>query len=109
MIEVSTAHPGVRMTLFEAWRDPAVVKVAQEAGLQPNHANWSEAFEFTRVGPMPEGVKPTVEFSRTASAAETRAALGDGSYGGPYSAPAEVMERTFKAAVESMVALLRAI
>ncbi len=107
MIEASTAHPGVKMVLFEAWRDPAVVQVAQEAGLAPNHANWSEAFPFTRVGEMPQGEKPTASFPRTGSAEAHRAALGDGNYGGPYQASDEVMQRTFDAAVESMVTLLK--
>jgi len=109
MVEVSTAHAGVRMELFEAWRDPAVVKVAEAAGLSPNHANWSEAFPFTRVGDMPSGDKPTITLPRAAPAEEVRRLLGDGNYGGAYQASDEVMQNTFDAAVESMVALLKAL
>jgi len=109
MVEVSAAHAGVRMELFEAWRDPAVVKVAEAAGLAPNHANWSEAFPFTRVGEMPSGDKPTVALPRAAPPDEVRRLLGDGNYGGAYQASDEVMQQTFDAAVESMVALLKAL
>lgn len=109
MIEVCNSHPSTRMALFEAWRDPAVLKVAEEAGLATNHANWSEAFTFTRVGPLPEGDKPAPDVPRTASTEAIRAALGDGNYGGPYQAADDVMERTFDAAVGAMVAALRAL
>ncbi len=107
MVELSTMHPGVTLALFEAWRDPAVLKVAAEAGLATNHANWSEAFAFTRVGDMPSGEKPPADVPRTASAADFRRALGDGNYGGLYQAPDEVMQRMFNAAVEAMAGLLK--
>ena len=81
--------------------------VAQEAGLPQYHANWSENFPFTRVGPVPEGEKEPAEVPGTAAAAGFRAALGDGSFGGPYQAPDAVMERLFAAAVEAMVEALR--
>lgn len=109
MNELCTAHPGIRMAFFESWRDPAVVKAAEEVGLPTNHANWSEAFAFTQVGAIPEGNKPDAAVPRVASAEEVRAALGDGNYGGPYQAPADVMDHLFDAAVGAMVALLRAL
>jgi creatinine amidohydrolase len=105
--DLRDAHPDARLHLFLWWRHPAVDAVAQEAGLPQHHANWSENFEFTRVGPVPEGEKGPVEFSRTLPADAVRAALGDGSYGGPYQAPDEVMDRFFAAAVDAMVAALR--
>ncbi len=107
LTEIGNAHPTARLSLFHWWLHPAVMAVAQEAGLPQRHANWSEAFAFTRVGPLPEGDKAMVEISRTAPATAVRSALGDGSYGGPYQAPSAVMERMFAAAVEAMVAALR--
>ncbi len=109
LVEIAGAHPGAKLELFEAWRHPAVIRAAEEAGLVANHANWSEAFAFTRLGPCPEGRKPAPEVPRTGSPAAIRAALGDGSYGGPYIAPDAVMQRTFDAAVDAMAALLRAL
>ena len=107
LVELGDAHPDARLTLFLWWCHPAVDAVAQAAGLPQHHANWSENFPFTRVGPVPEGEKGPVEIPRTAPAADFRAALGDGSFGGPYQAPEEVMERFFAAAVEAMVEMLR--
>ena len=83
-------------------------KAGEDLGLAQQHANWSENFPFTRVGPVPAGEKPLVNLPRTANAAATRAGLGDGSYGGAYQAPDAAMESFFAAAVDAMVAALRA-
>jgi len=107
LVELGDAHPEARLALFHWWRHPAVEAVAREAGLPQRHANWSESFPFTQVGPLPEGEKEPVELPQVAPPARFRAALGDGSFGGPYQAPQEVMDRLFAAAVEAMVAALR--
>jgi creatinine amidohydrolase len=107
LAELRDAYPDARLHLFLWWCHPAVDVVAEEAGLPQHHANWSENFSFTRVGPVPEGEKEPVEFNSAAPADAVRAALGDGSYGGPYQAPDEVMDRFFAAAVEAMVKALR--
>src|SRR5688572_3548474 len=107
MIETATTHDGVKLELFEAWRHPAVIEVAQSEGLTPNHANWSEAFAFTRVVPNPGGKKAAPNVSRTASAQQIRAALGDGSYGDLYEVPDMIMHRYLDAMVNAMVEILR--
>lgn len=109
LVELGNDHPEARLALFQWWRHPAVEAVAREAGLPQHHANWSENFPFTRVGPVPEGEKEPVEIPRAAPAADYRAALGDGSFGGPYQAPEGVMDRLFAAAVEAMVEALRSL
>jgi creatinine amidohydrolase len=103
LIELATAHPESCFGLYQWWKEPAVAAVAQEAGLPPSHANWAESFEFTRVGPVPQGDKEFVDLTRPVSAPEFREALGDGSFGGPYQAPDEVTQRVFEAAVDAMV------
>jgi len=107
LIELGNAHPDAHLVLFQYWLSPTVAAAFQEAGLSGHHANWSENFSFTRVGPVPGGEKEPVEVARTASASALRAALGDGSFGGPYQASEEVMERVFSAAVEAMAAALQ--
>lgn len=109
LVELGNAHPAARFELFQWWTHPDVVRAGDENGLPQRHANWSENFPFTRVGPVPAGEKPMVSLSRTATAAATRAGLGDGSYGGVYQAPDAAMERFFAAAVSAMVAALRAL
>lgn len=107
LVELANSHPQARLSLFHWWLHPAVGAVAQDAGLTQSHANWSENFPFTRLGPVPQAEKETVTVSHSASAAGFRRALGDGSYGGLYQAPDEVMQRMFAAAVEAMVEALQ--
>jgi len=107
LVEIGNAHPEAKLVIFHWWRHPAVVAVAQQAGLAQYHANWSENFAITRVGPVPEGEKQPPVVPAVASAAAVRKILGDGSFGGAYQAPAEVSDRLFAAAVDAMVAELR--
>ncbi len=109
LTELGAQYPLVHFGYFQWWTDPAVGAVSQQAGLPPQHANWYENFPFTRVGPVPDGMKPFPKLPDGAAPATMRALLGDGSYGGPYSAPEAVMEQILVAAVESMTALLRSL
>lgn len=109
LVEIGTAHPDARLSLWHSWRDPAAAAIAREAGYPQYHANWQENFAFTRIGPLPGGGKEPPQIPATASAQAMRQILGDGSFGGPYQAPLEVSERFFAAAVDAMVAELRAL
>ena len=106
LVELANAHPDARFELFQWWTHPAVIEAGEALGLKQSHANWSESFPFTRVVPAPAGEKIPPIISRTASAAEVREKLGDGSYGGPYRASDEAMAKFFQAAVGAMVAAL---
>jgi creatinine amidohydrolase len=106
LVELANAHPHARLELFQWWTHPDVVKAGESLGLKQSHANWSESFHFTRTGPTPAGEKAPPVISRTANAAEVRAMLGDGSYGGAYQASDEAMSAFFAAAVDAMVAAL---
>lgn len=108
LIEIGNAHHEAKLAIFQWWRHPDVVAVGQHAGLAQYHANWSENFAITRVGPVPEGEKAAPTIPATAPAPAMRQILGDGSFGGAYQAPQEVSDRFFAAAVEAMVGELRA-
>lgn len=106
--ELNTAHPEVKITLFEWWRHPAVNAVAEAEGLAQHHANWSENFPaLTRIAPVPHGQKSPVSLAPGASATDTRDLVSDGSFGGTYQASDAVMGRFFAAAVDAMAAVLR--
>jgi creatinine amidohydrolase len=107
LLEASNAHPDTRMGFFEWWRHPKIEALSDEVGLPLHHANWSENFAFTRVADVPDGDKAPPDVPRTASAKMQRALLGDGSFGGPYQAPDDVMARVFNTAVAVMVEELR--
>jgi len=107
--EFSAARPDARVGLFNWWMEPPVHAFAAEHGLPPRHANWSESFPQTRVGLLPEGDKPLAALPSRLGPQSIRAALGDGSGGGPYHIPDEVFEAYFEAAVGALVAVLRAL
>lgn len=109
LIELGDAHPEARFALYSWWLDEGVLSVARAAGLETTHANWLEAFDFTRVAPLPAGSKPTVAYNRVAPPEQVRAVIGDGSYGGVYDAPPEVREQLFAAAVQGLRNALAAI
>jgi creatinine amidohydrolase len=48
------------------------------------HASWMENFPWTRLGAVRAGTKPEIALPLPDDPAAVRAALGDGSYGGPY-------------------------
>ena len=105
--ELVNVLPGLRADWYSWWQAPSVQAVAAAAGLAINHANWAEAFAFTRVADLPPGGKPAAESSRILNADETRALRGDGVFGGNYSAPDAVMQQVFDAAVADVVERLR--
>ena len=101
--ELVNELPGLKVDWYDWWTAPSVRAVAERAGLPPSHANWLEAFEFCRVADLPARAKPLAAAPRPLNAAETRALYGDGSFGGPYSAPAEVMHAVFDAALSDVL------
>lgn len=101
--EIAGVHPEARFRAFEWWTDPVVEAYAVSAGLEPTHANWLENFPtLTRVCAVPAGEKPLVDVPRGMAPAEVRVLLQDGSFGGPWEAPDEVMSGLFDAAVAAM-------
>jgi hypothetical protein len=75
--------------------------------LKPSHANWLEAFAFTIVAEMPDEMKtpPNVP-SAIMDAKTARTVYGDGSFGGAYRAPEEVMHEIFAACLQDILQLL---
>jgi creatinine amidohydrolase len=107
LYELANQLDGLRLGWYAWWTSHSVVSVAQQHGLKPSHANWLEAFPFTRVADLPEGEKPPPRISGLLSAREARQAYGDGSFGGPYQAPLPVMEQIFQAALQDILTLLK--
>ena len=105
--ELINQLPGLRLIIHNWWKGPAAVQFYAENKLMPAHANWSENFPFTRVAESPTGDKPATGATPYLPAAEVRARLGDGNFGGPYQVSDEIMQRLFQVAVAEVVELLR--
>ena len=105
--EVNNTLPDLRLNWYDWWLSASVQAVAMKHNLKPSHANWLEAFSFTVVGEIPDGIKapPNVP-SAIMDANTSRRVYGDGSFGGAYRAPEDVMHEMFTACVQDILQLL---
>jgi creatinine amidohydrolase len=106
--EVNNTLPDLRLNWYDWWLSSSVQAVAMKHNLQPAHANWLEAFSFTIVAEMPDGIKspPNVP-SAIMDAKTARNVYGDGSFGGAYRAEEEVMQEVFTACLQDVLQLLK--
>jgi creatinine amidohydrolase len=105
--EVNNTLPDLKLNWYDWWLSSSVQTVALKHNLKPSHANWLEAFSFTIVGEMPQGIKtpPNVP-SAIMDARTARSVYGDGSFGGAYRAPEDVMQEIFTACLQDILGLL---
>ena len=103
LVELGNRLPGLKVGWYDWWIANRVLEVARKHDLKPSHANWLEAFEFTKVCELPEGAKNPPSFKGLKNAAETRALYQDGSFGGYYQASDEVMQEMFATALEDIL------
>jgi len=106
LAELANELSGLRLSWYAWWTSDSVEAVARKYGLPREHASWMEAFPFTRVADFPSGEKPSVHVKGILNAYETRKAYGDGVFGGPYSAPMDVMDELFAACLVDVLYLL---
>ncbi len=107
LYELANALPELRIQWYAWWVAPSVLEAASRHNLKPSHANWLEAFPFTTVTELPEGEKEWPKPGGLLSADAERQVMGDGSFGGFYKAPKEVMDELFDAALEDILKLLK--
>ena len=107
LYEVADRFADLRLRWYAWWQASSVQQVALKHELKPSHANWLEAFSFTRIAEMPEGEKTPPSIPGLMGADEARKVYGDGSFGGAYVAPDFVMEEIFSTALQDVLALLR--
>ena len=107
--ELVNKLPELHLILHNWWKGPAAVQFYADNQLMPAHANWSENFPFTRVADVPTGDKSAPGITPYLPAAEARARLGDGSFGGPYQVSDEIMQKLFEVAVAEVVQLLQSL
>lgn len=96
---------------FHNWyAAPRIWAAAQAADASASHGNWFENFPWTRLAhaPAPEGRKPMLDPALRAVSppAALRGMLEDGSFGGPWRMPDEVMQRLWEIGVEETRAAL---
>jgi creatinine amidohydrolase len=105
--EVANSLPEICLSWYDWWLSHSVEAVALKHGLKPTHANWLEAFPFTIVSELPVEPKTPPSVPDIMDAATARKLYGDGSFGGPYQASAEVMNEIFAATLQDVLQLLK--
>lgn len=107
LYELSNELDELRIAWYAWWESHSVSQIAQLHDLKPAHANWLEAFPFTRVSDLPEGEKVPPKVAGLLSAQQARKVYGNGVFGGPYEVDQSIMEEIFSAALDDIFMLLR--
>jgi len=107
LYEILNELPGLQIGWYAWWQSHSVEEVALKHGLKRAHANWMEAFPFTRVADLPADEKPPPHISGLLSADAARLAYADGSFGGFYEADPAIMDELFAAALQDVLQLIK--
>ncbi len=107
LYELATELPGLRLAWYAWWQAHSVQALAEKHALKPAHANWLEAFPFTRVAELPQDDKLPPRIPGLMGADQARRVYGDGSFGGPYQADPAIMDEIFQTALEDVIGLLQ--
>ncbi len=97
------ARPEFSLRWHDWWNAPRTMAAVRSVHPVATHASWMENFPWTRLHgvDVPETDKPPVDWGavRDLPPLEVKAALGDGSFGGPYQAEGRHMARIWATAV----------
>ena len=108
LVELVNELTDLEIRWYAWWTTKTVADIAKKHNLDPEHANWLEAFDFTTVYTVPGEDKPTPKtreniLDKTA----TRESYGDGSFGGSYQVESVIMDEIFDACLEDILGLLK--
>lgn len=102
--ELMAERPSLSVKFHSWWNAPKTWAKVQEIDPSGSHANWMENFPWTRLGNIaaPQGVKAAVgrDLMKASAPDDVRTLLGDGSFGGEYQKPDEVMLELWQSGVE---------
>lgn len=106
--ELASQLNGLNFRWYAWWNSHSVEEIAIRHAIKPEHANWLEAFPFTRVSALPEGEKvPPRVPSDVMDAKTAREVYGDGSFGGRYQVPDEINQEIFDACLADILQMLK--
>jgi creatinine amidohydrolase len=102
------AAAGADVRFHDWWSSARVRELVDEVDPEGSHASWTENFPWTRLRgvELPREHKPLLDVRRDVPAEEIRAQIGDGSFGGWYEQPDDLMLRIWQAAVDEVRELL---
>lgn len=104
--ELMAGRPSLSLKFHSWWNAPKTWAKVQEIDPSGTHASWMENFPWTRLAgaAAPSGAKPAPDLAlmRASSPDDVRTILGDGSFGGEYEKPDDVMLALWRAGVEEV-------
>jgi len=107
LYEIASDFSDLRIRWYAWWQSHSVEAICQKYELKPAHANWLEAFPFTRIAELPEGEKQPPSVPGLMGAQEARKIYGDGSFGGFYQVDPNIMQEIFEACLADIIQLLQ--
>jgi creatinine amidohydrolase len=106
-VELVNQLPDLQLRWYAWWITDTVKTIAEKYGLDPQHANWLEAFDFTIVSDLPVEIKPCPQVGEyILGKVSTHKTYGDGSFGGRYQVESAIMKELFNACLADVQALL---
>ena len=105
--EYLNRHPGIQINWYEWWQSHSVEEICVKHELKPSHANWLEAFPFTKVAELPKEKKTPPMVPGLMGSEMARQVYGDGSFGGYYEADDAIMQEIFDATLKDILLLLQ--
>ena len=108
LVEVLNELTDLEIRWYAWWTTQTVAEIARKHGLEPEHANWLEAFDFNHVSDLPHETKPIPERKpNILNKTQMREEFQDGSFGGDYQADRSVMTEIFNACRAEILELLK--
>lgn len=107
LTELANELNGLKFVWYSWWESHSIEAIAMKHELKTAHANWMEAFPFTRVADLPSDAKIPPKAIGVPNAEETRSLYGDGMFGGAYRASGEIMDEVFAAALADVLEFIQ--
>ena len=107
LTELANEMDGLKFVWYSWWESHSIEALAMKHELKTAHANWMEAFPFTRVANLPADAKIPPKVIGVPNAEETRALYGDGMFGGAYQASGEIMDEVFAAVLTDILEFIQ--
>ena len=107
LTELANEMNGLKFVWYSWWESHSIEAIAMKHELKTAHANWMEAFPFTRVANLPADAKIPPKVIGVPNAEETRSLYGDGMFGGAYLASGEIMDEVFAAALADILEFIQ--
>jgi creatinine amidohydrolase len=107
LYELANQLSDLKLVWYAWWQSPSVAALARKYNLKQFHANWHEAFSFTKVSPLPDGEKAPIRHTGLMGAEQSRQTYGDGVFGGRYSVASDIMDELFAVVLGEVLGLLQ--